>query len=108
MDIEVTTLEGQLMRMNPSDLNIITSSITLISMEICPSSEQQLFHMRVALQSFNQRLTRLTMLQSAQENSIMFLLITHVSMPIFDHDTTNDLGYSITMPFLDGGPCFFG
>ncbi|CAK9068408.1 unnamed protein product [Durusdinium trenchii] len=67
MDIEVTTLEGQLMRMNPSDLNIITSSITLISMEICPSSEQQLFHMRVALQSFNQRLTRLTMLQSAQE-----------------------------------------
>eukprot|EP00913_Durusdinium_trenchii_P019885 g18692.t1 len=46
MDIEVTTLEGQLMRMNPSDLNIITSSITLISMEICPSSEQQLFHMR--------------------------------------------------------------
>ena len=60
MDIEVTTLEGQLMRMNPSDLNIITSSITLISMEICPSSEQQLFHTRVALQSFNQRLTRVT------------------------------------------------
>ena len=60
MEMEVATLEGEVMRMNASDLKIITSAITLISMEICPSSEQQLFHTRVALQSFNQRLTRVT------------------------------------------------
>ena len=58
LQLEIKTLQGELMRMNPSDLHIITSAITLIAMDIGDSANEQLFHTRVAMSTFNHRLTR--------------------------------------------------